>query len=58
MFETLIQQIHEATAALADCPREVSDAQRIDLIGALEDLKCTATAAQATTAVDFDASQR
>ncbi|MCD4527140.1 HNH endonuclease [Nocardioides sp. cx-173] len=58
MFETLIQQIREATTALADCPREVSDAQRIDLIGALEDLKCTATAAQTTTAVDFDTSQR
>jgi hypothetical protein len=58
MFETLITQVREATAALAECPRVASDPQRIDLIGALEDLKCGASAAQATTAVDFDASQR
>lgn len=58
MFETLMRQIGEVRSALADCPRDLSDAERIDLIRALEELKCTAAAAQATTAVDLDRSQR
>ncbi|MDP3894192.1 DUF222 domain-containing protein, partial [Nocardioides sp.] len=58
MFESLKTQISEVRSALADCPRELSDAERIDLIRALEELKCTAAAAQATTAVGLDASQR
>lgn len=35
-----------------------SDVGRLELIGALEQLKCAAAAAQAVLAVDFDASQR
>lgn len=58
MFETLMRQIGEVQTALADCTRDLSDAERVDLIRALEELKCTAAAAQATTAVDFDRSQR
>lgn len=58
MFETLTRQIDEVRCALADCPRDLSDAQRVDLIRALEELKCTAAATQATTAVDLDRSQR
>jgi len=44
--------------ALADPERELDDRKRIDLIRALEELKCTAEAAQATLTADFDASQR
>jgi hypothetical protein len=58
MFDTLMRQLDETASALADCPRDLSDAQRVDLMRKVEELKCTATAAQATTAVDLDESQR
>jgi hypothetical protein len=58
MFEMMKGQLGDVRSALADCPRDLSDAERIDLIRALEELKCTASAAQATTAVDLDESQR
>ena len=38
--------------------RDLSDAERIDQIRALEELVCAARAAQATLSVDFDASMR
>ena len=38
--------------------RDLTDRERIDLIRGLEELKCTAEAAQATLTADFDASQR
>ena len=44
--------------ALAAPDRELTDAERIDRIRALEELKCTAEAAQAILTADFDASQR
>jgi hypothetical protein len=37
---------------------DLTDAERIDLIRALEELKCVAEAAQARVSADFDASQR
>lgn len=43
---------------LADLDRDVPDAERIDLIRALEQLKAGAAAAQARLTSDFDASQR
>jgi hypothetical protein len=43
---------------LADLPRQLSDAERVEVIGALEELKNTACAAQARISVDLDASQR
>ncbi|MCD4524849.1 HNH endonuclease signature motif containing protein [Nocardioides sp. cx-173] len=58
MFDDLMRQIAETQRALADCPRSLSDAQRVQLLGAAEGLKCTATAAQATTTADLDESQR
>ncbi|MCD4536082.1 hypothetical protein LRP67_18490, partial [Nocardioides sp. cx-169] len=58
MFDSLMRQIAETQRALADCPRALSDAQRVQLLGAAEGLKCTASAAQATTTVELDASQR
>lgn len=45
-------------AFLAGLDREVSDAERIDLIGELEALKASAAAAQARLTSDFDVSQR
>ncbi|MCW2796534.1 MAG: hypothetical protein JWM79_2031 [Nocardioides sp.] len=44
--------------ALASPGHDLSDVERIDLIRALEQLKCVSEAAQATISVDFDASQR
>ncbi len=38
--------------------RELDDAERIDVIRALEELACTAGATQAVVTADFDASQR
>lgn len=45
-------------AALADLTRDVTDADRIDQLRLLEELKSAACAAQAQVAVDLDASQR
>ncbi len=44
--------------ALADLDRNISDAERIDQLRLLEDLKSGAAAAQARIAADFDASRR
>lgn len=44
--------------ALAGLDRAVDDAERVDRIRALEDLKAAAAAAQAVTAADLDASVR
>jgi len=46
------------TAALLDVAREATDAERIDLLRALEELTCAAAGAQAVVAADFDTSQR
>ena len=43
---------------LQDLDRTLDDPARIDLIRALEELKCAAEGAQAVTTADFDASQR
>ncbi|HET7357751.1 MAG TPA: hypothetical protein VFJ09_13860 [Nocardioidaceae bacterium] len=43
---------------MADPPRQLSDAERVEVIAALEELKNTACAAQARISVDLDASQR
>lgn len=53
-----MRQLDQVRTALAQCPRDLSDTQRIDLIRCLEELKSVAAAAQATTAVDLDESQR
>ena len=44
--------------ALRGVDRHAADAERIDQIRALEELKCAAEAAQAVLAADFDVSQR
>jgi len=46
------------TAALASAHHAASDAERVDLLRALEELKSAASAAQARLAVAFDVSQR
>ena len=58
MLELRIDQLRQAATALAQLPRELSDAERIDLITVLETLKNAACAAQALLAVDVDTSQR
>ncbi len=45
-------------SALRHIDRDAIDVERIDLIRALEGLKCAAAAAQAVLTADFDASQR
>jgi hypothetical protein len=56
MFDLgLLERCREALAAP---DRDLTDKERIDLIRGLEELKCTAEAAQATLTADFDASQR
>ena len=46
------------TGALADLDPHLDDAERIDLIRALEELTCSAAVAQAVLAADLDDSQR
>ncbi|WP_193611535.1 HNH endonuclease [Nocardioides lijunqiniae] len=58
MFESLMRQVREARSALAACPSDMDDAERVDLLRELEDLKCAASAAQTVTAVELEASQR
>ncbi len=53
-----MEKVQEAQSALAACPSDLSDAERVDLLRELEDLKCAASAAQAVTAVELEASQR
>eukprot|EP01032_Pedospumella_encystans_P035083 gene35083-39675_t len=58
MLEIGIAQLSQVATALAALPRDLDDAERIDLITTLERLKNAASAAQAVAAVDFDHSQR
>ncbi|WP_324650550.1 HNH endonuclease [Georgenia sp. H159] len=53
-----VPELAEWRAALAGVDRDVSDAERIDQLRALEELKSAACAAQARIAVDLDDSQR
>jgi hypothetical protein len=46
------------TAALLEVDRDATDAERVDLLRALEELTCAASGAQAVVTGDFDASQR
>jgi hypothetical protein len=46
------------TRRLLDVARDATDAERIDLLRALEGLTCAAAGAQAVVTADFDASQR
>jgi hypothetical protein len=46
------------TAALMGVARDATDAERVDLLRALEELTCAAAGAQAVVAADFDTSQR
>ncbi len=50
--------IRDLAAGLAAVDRQVDDAERIDQIRALEELKAAAAAAQARASADLDASQR
>ncbi|WP_193608411.1 HNH endonuclease [Nocardioides lijunqiniae] len=58
MFDSLVEKVQAARSALAACPIDLRDAERVDLLRELEDLKCAASAAQAVTAVELEASQR
>ena len=63
MFETVLDADtlagwQQSLARAFDNESGLDDAGRIDAIRALEELVCTATAAQAKLAADFDASQR
>ncbi|SFI90735.1 hypothetical protein SAMN05216561_114159, partial [Nocardioides psychrotolerans] len=58
MFDLGIAHLSQTATALAVVPRDLDDAERIDLIATLEQLKNTACAIQAIAAVDFDRSQR
>ncbi len=51
-------EVQDFAARLAGSGSGLDDAQRIDLIHALEVLKCAAEGAQAVVTADFDASQR
>jgi hypothetical protein len=51
-------EIQTLTARMPQVDPDLSDAERIDQIRALEELACAARAAQATLSVDFDASMR
>ena len=54
----LLGQVRGLRARLAAPPRNMPDAERVDLIRALEELKNAACGAQARLSVDLDASQR
>ena len=51
-------EVHAAVAALSRIGEGVDDVERIDLIRALEELKCASEGAQAVLAAAFDRSQR
>ena len=53
-----VTDVRAWTGQLARLGRGLDDADRIDLIRALEELACAAAAAQAVVSADFDASQR
>jgi hypothetical protein len=46
------------TSALLSVPRTLDDAERIDMLRALEELTCAAAGAQVVVTADFEASQR
>jgi hypothetical protein len=54
----VLEDVRQWADALAGLEREISDAERVDVIRALEELKGAAAAAQARAITDFDASQR
>jgi hypothetical protein len=63
MFElgddvSAVELVRSAAVAVSRIGAGVADAERIDLIRELEQLKCVAEAAQATLTVAFDRSQR
>src|SRR4051812_19017148 len=53
-----LTEIREWTGRLGGSGRDLDDTGRIDLIRALEELKCAAEGAQAELAADFDTSMR
>jgi hypothetical protein len=53
----VLEDVRRWVDALAGLERELPDAERVDVIRALEELKGAAAAAQARTITDFDASQ-
>ncbi len=53
-----LSELSALNARLGGAESASTDAERIELLSALEDLKCAAAAAQARIAVRFDASQR
>lgn len=63
MFESvapgsLVTRVRSWRRDLTELGPDLDDSERIDLIRALEELKCAAAAAQAVLAADFDDSQR
>ncbi len=56
--ESAVERVRSLTADLAASDGGTDDAERIDLLRALEELKCAAAGAQATVTAAFDASQR
>jgi len=54
----VLEDVRRWVDDLAGLERDLSDAQRVDVIRALEELKGAAAAAQARAITDFDASQR
>jgi len=58
MFEGSSADIAGWVARLADLPADVSDAERIDRLRAMEEVKCALEAAQARDAVQLDTSTR
>ena len=53
-----LEDVRVVQALMPKVDRDMADAERIDLIRALEELKCQAEAAQAVLSVDVDASMR
>jgi hypothetical protein len=53
-----LSELNALNARLAGAESASTDAERIELLSALENLKCAAAAAQARITVSFDASQR
>src|SRR3954469_21559487 len=53
-----LDEVRVLTRRLAGSGQALDDAARIDMLRALEELKCAAEAAQAEVTADFDRSQR
>lgn len=53
-----VAEVHAWTARLTGSGRALDDPTRIDMLRALEELKCAAEGAQAEVTADFDCSQR